>query len=171
MTAGHVVRRLIRAAGYDVHRIAPTVPLAPAAAWTEAQLFDGLLHLTQLPAPAADDPDTRHFLRFCMAHLAKSPSQLFQDLFVPWALGEHTGGFFVEFGATDGLALSNTWALERYWGRRGILAEPGRCWPQLLAANRPMILIDHEWSGPVCSSLVPGERQYRFSERVHRTRQ
>jgi FkbM family methyltransferase len=44
-------------------------------------------------------------------------------------------GFYVEFGATDGVKLSNTLLLERL-GWQGILAEPGRNWHTGLRANR-----------------------------------
>ena len=39
--------------------------------------------------------------------LAASKSQLRQDLFVLSELGFKQGGYFVEFGATDGVKLSN----------------------------------------------------------------
>lgn len=51
-------------------------------------------------------------------------------------------GYFVEFGATNGVDLSNTWMLEREFGWTGILAEPARVWREALAKNRSCI-IDH----------------------------
>ncbi len=70
-----------------------------------------------------------------------SRSQLLQDLFVLSELGERRGdGFFVEFGAADGVALSNSWLLEKRLGWKGILAEPARCWHEALARNRGCII-------------------------------
>ena len=59
------------------------------------------------------------------AAAAFSKSQYCQDIF---ALSKPpmTSGFFVEFGATDGVQWSNTWLLEKRFGWRGILAEPAR---------------------------------------------
>lgn len=68
--------------------------------------------------------------------LPQSKAQFRQDLFVLAELALKHDGFFVEFGATDGVELSNTWLLEKQFGWRGILAEPGRCWHTALAANR-----------------------------------
>jgi FkbM family methyltransferase len=45
-------------------------------------------------------------------------------------------GFFVEFGACDGIRFSNTYILEKAFGWEGILAEPGRNWSSQLARNR-----------------------------------
>lgn len=63
-------------------------------------------------------------------------AQLFQDLLVLWCLQEKQQGFFVEFGATDGVFLSNSLLLERQFKWNGILAEPARCWHSKLFENR-----------------------------------
>ena len=70
----------------------------------------------------------------------KSYSQFKQDLFVISATGGKRGGFFVEFGATDGVSLSNTYTLEKEFGWSGILAEPARIWSRNLRASRSCII-------------------------------
>lgn len=70
----------------------------------------------------------------------RSKSQLRQDLFVLSQLGFKREGFFVEFGATNGIDLSNTYLLEREFGWRGILAEPARRWHHRLTRNRSAIV-------------------------------
>jgi len=59
-----------------------------------------------------------------------------QDLWVCFELSEKRGGFFVEFGSTNGLKNSNTWLLEKKLGWNGILAEPNPIWHADLATNR-----------------------------------
>jgi len=66
--------------------------------------------------------------------------QLLQDLFVRWHLRDKTNGFYVEFGATNGVDLSNTKLLEDQFQWRGILAEPARCWHDRLKRNRSGIV-------------------------------
>lgn len=88
------------------------------------------------------DPAVRAFLRTAMKHMADSRSQIFQDAFVLHVLGSDRPGFFVDFGATDGISLSNSWLLETGYGWRGILAEPARNWHAALQANRPAALIE-----------------------------
>ena len=51
-------------------------------------------------------------------------------------LKEKRDGYFIEFGAMDGITLSNTFLLESRYGWRGIVAEPARCWHQELTRNR-----------------------------------
>lgn len=68
--------------------------------------------------------------------IGRSKSQLRQDLFVLTQLDFKRDGFFVEFGATDGISLSNTYLLEKEFGWTGILAEPAKCWHEALRANR-----------------------------------
>ncbi|PQA76147.1 FkbM family methyltransferase [Rhodoferax sp. TS-BS-61-7] len=65
-----------------------------------------------------------------------SKSQYHQDLFVLAELGFKRDGFFVEFGATNGIELSNSYLLEKSFGWRGILAEPARVWHGDLVKNR-----------------------------------
>jgi FkbM family methyltransferase len=68
--------------------------------------------------------------------LPGSQSQLRQDLFVLAELRLRRNGYFVEFGATNGLLFSNTFLLEKQFGWSGILAEPGKFWHETLRANR-----------------------------------
>lgn len=65
-----------------------------------------------------------------------SKSQLGQDLLALGMFGPNHRGFFVEFGATDGVEYSNSWLLEKRFGWTGILAEPGRAWHRDLLKNR-----------------------------------
>lgn len=71
-----------------------------------------------------------------LANLEYSKSQLGQDLFVLSELAFKRNGFFVEFGATNGIELSNTYLLESKFGWNGILAEPAHLWHSELKANR-----------------------------------
>jgi FkbM family methyltransferase len=72
----------------------------------------------------------------CVDYFAFSESQIRQDLFVLAELGFKRDGFFVEFGATNGIDVSNSYLLEKKFGWDGILAEPARMWHAKLAENR-----------------------------------
>jgi FkbM family methyltransferase len=72
----------------------------------------------------------------CLSLLDQSQSQLRQDLFALSVLDFKRDGFFVEFGATDGVELSNTVLMERGFGWRGVLAEPAIQWHAKLQKNR-----------------------------------
>jgi len=68
--------------------------------------------------------------------LPYSRAQLGQDLFALSFAGTTKPSFFVEFGATDGEQLSNTWMLEKILNWDGILAEPAKVWHDSLVKNR-----------------------------------
>ena len=74
--------------------------------------------------------------------LQDTKSQNFQDLFVLSELNLKKSGFFVEFGATNGIHDSNSFLLENSFGWRGILAEPAKTWHKELHRNRPLASIE-----------------------------
>jgi hypothetical protein len=65
-----------------------------------------------------------------------SKSQLGQDIFALSLVGPERRGYFVEFGATDGVALSNSYLLEKKFGWVGVLCEPANNWHSDLVRNR-----------------------------------
>ena len=65
-----------------------------------------------------------------------SKSQNFQDIFVLTMLDFKLEGFFVEFGALDGVSISNTFLMEKSYGWIGILAEPSKSYHVNLKKNR-----------------------------------
>lgn len=68
--------------------------------------------------------------------VGNAKSQLGQDVLALAQIGVERAGFFVEFGATNGLDLSNTYLLEKSFGWKGILCEPGKEWHEDLNLNR-----------------------------------
>ena len=71
-----------------------------------------------------------HYLDFAeKIDAVHSYAQIQQDLFILCELNFKRNGFFVEFGATDGIKLSNTYLLEKEFGWTGVLVEPARCYP------------------------------------------
>lgn len=65
-----------------------------------------------------------------------SKAQLRQDIFALSQLSYKRNGFFVEFGAADGIYLSNSYLLEKKYGWNGILSEPAKIWHNDLKKNR-----------------------------------
>lgn len=66
----------------------------------------------------------------------KSYAQLYQDVFVLWYLNFKDNGYFVDFGATNGVEISNTYMLEKDFNWQGIVAEPAKVWHKELKNNR-----------------------------------
>ena len=71
-------------------------------------------------------------------------SQLYQDMFAEFIVGNSFEKTFLEFGATDGLHLSNTYSLEKFSNWSGVLAEPDTQWHNNLKLNRPNTKIIHD---------------------------
>jgi FkbM family methyltransferase len=118
-------RNFTRHLGIDVVRYKPTDVLR-----------DIFWSLVQLRTERSASVVERDFIEYCIANYRWSRSQIYQDLFVQFILGDKHNGFFVEFGATNGIDLSNSYALETKFAWNGILAEPARIWHDALKRNR-----------------------------------
>jgi FkbM family methyltransferase len=92
-------------------------------------------------------PDFK-FLSACTQYAQMTKSQNFQDVFALYAndfLG--AGGYYIEFGATNGIDGSNTLMLQNLrWG--GILAEPNPTYYKQLLDNRSFVDFDGIRKGP-----------------------
>lgn len=90
-------------------------------------------------------------------------SQIGQDVFALYSLNWKKNGYFLEFGATNGVNLSNTYLLEKDFGWTGILAEPAKVWHKDLKANRSAAIdFDCVWSksAEVVNFTVTPEAEY-----------
>ena len=127
--------------GYKVQNVLSTFGLGVTSA----------RELLRLQALESNQPeyDLKFLLNFSetmsgrLLHLINlSQSQIRQDLLVLAVLNFKRNGFFVEFGAADGLHLSNTYLLEKEFGWTGILAEPARIWHSKIPQNRPETILE-----------------------------
>ena len=83
--------------------------------------------------------DNKGFLKKFINHFDKKKnisSQLYQDMFASFIVGNKFDKTFLEFGATDGIDLSNTYMLENFEKWRGALSEPSLQWHEALKKNR-----------------------------------
>jgi FkbM family methyltransferase len=101
-----------------------------------AYLWEYLLAHQNPPAGLSIDQESLDFLGYCLPRLHLSKAQYFQDLYVTYKMHDKRGGYFVEFGAADGIAMSNTFHLEYDLDWKGVLAEPFPIWHQHLRLNR-----------------------------------
>jgi hypothetical protein len=67
-------------------------------------------------------------------YLLRSQSEIDQEFMAFILIGK--GGYFVEFGACNGIIGSNTYFLEKYQGWQGVLAEPIPEWFDEIKKNR-----------------------------------
>src|SRR5947209_2667948 len=110
----HAIQRGVNTLGFEVSRRRPK----PSP---ERRLFEALLNVRETASDAVP------FLKYCVSKMDEAHAQLFQDLLVLFLLDGKRDGYFVEFGAMDGITLSNTFLLESKYSWRGIAAEPARC--------------------------------------------
>ncbi len=101
----------------------------------EAEAHEGLTNYVQLLQRISPEAAIQ-----LLPFLPSARSQLGQDLFVLSQLGVKRGGYFVEFGATNGVTKSNSFLLEKELGWSGILAEPARVWHRDIRANRAAVI-------------------------------
>lgn len=82
------------------------------------------------------------FFSFCLYHLKESRAQCFQDCWVLYEaeLNPDLPSRFVEFGATDGVTISNTYMLETYYDWNGGVSEPNPIYHEDLVKNRMHVL-------------------------------
>ena len=76
-----------------------------------AELFCAILKYRGNEAEYANEKES-NFLAFVLQNFSLAHAQLFQDLFVLFMTNQKKNGYFVEFGATNGVTLSNSYLLE-----------------------------------------------------------
>ena len=103
------------------------------------------------------------FFEFAAARVLHAQGQLFQDLWALYELDEKRDGYFVEFGATNGITMSNSHVLEHHYGWSGIVAEPNPDFHERLDRERSCN-ISHECvfshSGEVMNFLCTEKAMY-----------
>lgn len=126
----------------------------------------------QIMAPAAEDRPPEDGLE------RRSVSQLGQDLWVLRNSGFKRNGFFVEFGATDGVRLSNTFILENEFAWKGICAEPNPALFEQLQRNRNCLTVSDCIGGQtgqevefVLADAFGGIADYAFADQHAERRQ
>ena len=68
-------------------------------------------------------------------------SQLYQDMFASFVIGDKSDKTFFEFGATNGIDLSNSYTLEKYLNWKGVLSEPSPQWHDELKKTGPILIL------------------------------
>lgn len=74
------------------------------------------------------------FVKF--AEKSEYIGQNMQDAWILYETNHKHDGYFVDFGATDGLTINNTYMLEKELRWQGIVAEPNPVWHEALSKYR-----------------------------------
>jgi FkbM family methyltransferase len=143
---------MLRLAKHGISALAYAAHMAAKSAPFRQMLFNSI-RLNRIETERLRSVEEIGFLAYAFLNRQESKSQILQDLWVGYELGEKREGFFVEFGATNGLVNSNTWLLEKKYGWRGVLAEPNPVWHSMLDANRNCA-IDHRCVGSSTGKIV-----------------
>jgi len=103
--------------------------------------LENLTHLIGGTGPAekykdTDIKDVHSFISFLIENWTNSNSQLFQDLYVLWALGNKHNGVFAEVGTAYPNFHNNTWIMESRMGWSGALAEPNPMYTNAIRKTR-----------------------------------
>jgi FkbM family methyltransferase len=122
----NLIKSIFRKFDFEIIKLSSLQRLQEKLEENQVDSFD-LSFLMSLP---------NHDAPLLLQNIKNSKSQIRQDLFVLSELGFKKNGFFVEFGATNGLDFSNTYLLEKIYNWRGILAEPAKCWHSTIIKNR-----------------------------------
>jgi FkbM family methyltransferase len=120
-----VVKRIFKKFGIGITSYAVLADLQEKSLGRSAQDLEFIRSVSDI-----NDESLVHLLQ-------KSKSQLRQDLFVLSQTNFKKHGYYVEFGATNGIDLSNSYILESSYSWQGILAEPAAVWHEALRKNRP----------------------------------
>lgn len=80
--------------------------------------------------------NTKSRLAKVFSLIEASHSQFSQDILALLIARGKRDGYFVEFGACDGVLISNSLLLEQEFGWKGILSEPSPYWQESLRKNR-----------------------------------
>jgi hypothetical protein len=110
------VNRLGRQLGFELRKYHPPSARHFENWWRYATVLETAWR--RRGSPVADFETD--YVEYCMAHHTDSVAQLFQDLLALFLLGQKRDGFFVEFGATDGISFNNSFLLEKKYGWHGI---------------------------------------------------
>ena len=102
------------------------------------------------------------FIKFIKVNKKKIRSQLYQDIFASFVVNDKFNKTYLEFGATNGIDLSNTYILENEFSWSGSLAEPDQNWIDDLRKNRPNSNIISK-----CIWSTSGKKLNFFSSNTH----
>jgi len=109
------------------------------ACFARARKIDDFVLLEEAFNQNALIDDNIDFLKRFIDHFKKIEnfqSQIYQDIFASFVVGDKYEKTFLEFGATDGFNLSNSFLLENSFDWKGALAEPSPQWHEALKENR-----------------------------------